>query len=208
MQAGLAVAEQLGGVRRPWTVENESGRIHVGPAPRRLGSGAMDACNPRFMWVRWRIAGCGRAAHRLRYRVFSLLSISTSCRCSRSKPALLFARPVQSLRLFAEGPSLRRRATICAARSKPFCEAPGMEPDGGAIRLLTMPRILGYGFNPLSIFFCYRADGALARHPLRGQQHFRAASLLSLSRSTRSARRSCPRLLQGILRLALSWRWI
>ena len=30
LQAGLAVAEQLGGVRRPWDVENESGRIHVG----------------------------------------------------------------------------------------------------------------------------------------------------------------------------------
>jgi len=29
LQAGLAVAEQLGGVRRPWTVENESGRIQV-----------------------------------------------------------------------------------------------------------------------------------------------------------------------------------
>ena len=29
LQAGLAVAEQLGGVRRPWSVENESGRIHV-----------------------------------------------------------------------------------------------------------------------------------------------------------------------------------
>lgn len=30
LQAGLAVAEALGGVRRPWTVENESGRIHLG----------------------------------------------------------------------------------------------------------------------------------------------------------------------------------
>jgi predicted NAD/FAD-binding protein len=29
LQAGLAVAEQLGGVRRPWTVAEESGRIHV-----------------------------------------------------------------------------------------------------------------------------------------------------------------------------------
>lgn len=29
LQAGLAVAEQLGGVRRPWSVENESGRIQV-----------------------------------------------------------------------------------------------------------------------------------------------------------------------------------
>jgi predicted NAD/FAD-binding protein len=32
LQAGLAVAEQLGGVRRPWTVADESGRIHVTPA--------------------------------------------------------------------------------------------------------------------------------------------------------------------------------
>jgi predicted NAD/FAD-binding protein len=29
LQAGLAVAEQLGGVRRPWSVPNESGRIHL-----------------------------------------------------------------------------------------------------------------------------------------------------------------------------------
>ncbi len=29
LQSGLAVAEALGGVRRPWNVENESGRIHV-----------------------------------------------------------------------------------------------------------------------------------------------------------------------------------
>lgn len=33
-QAGLAVAEALGGVRRPWSVANESGRIHVGAGPR------------------------------------------------------------------------------------------------------------------------------------------------------------------------------
>ena len=34
LQAGLAVAEVLGGVRRPWTVANESGRIHLDPAIR------------------------------------------------------------------------------------------------------------------------------------------------------------------------------
>ena len=31
LQSGLAVAEQAGGVRRPWNVENESGRIHIEP---------------------------------------------------------------------------------------------------------------------------------------------------------------------------------
>ncbi len=36
LQAGLAVAEALGGVRRPWRVENESGRIHLGPLAESL----------------------------------------------------------------------------------------------------------------------------------------------------------------------------
>ena len=31
LQSGLAAAEALGGVRRPWTVRNESGRIFLGP---------------------------------------------------------------------------------------------------------------------------------------------------------------------------------
>ena len=34
LQAGLAVAEQLGGVRRPWSVRDESGRIHLTPSPQ------------------------------------------------------------------------------------------------------------------------------------------------------------------------------
>jgi DUF1365 family protein len=34
-------------------------------------------------------------------------------------------------------------------------------PGGGPIRLLTMPRILGYGFNPLSVFFCHDRENRL-----------------------------------------------
>jgi uncharacterized protein len=34
LQAGLAVAEELGGVRRPWSVTDESGRIHLGSRGR------------------------------------------------------------------------------------------------------------------------------------------------------------------------------
>ena len=39
LQSGLAVAEQLGGVRRPWNVANESGRIHL-DAPALLAQAA------------------------------------------------------------------------------------------------------------------------------------------------------------------------
>ena len=33
LQSGLAVAEQLGGVRRPWSVADESGRIVLNAQP-------------------------------------------------------------------------------------------------------------------------------------------------------------------------------
>jgi len=41
-------------------------------------------------------------------------------------------------------------------------EEAGVDLSGGRIQLLCMPRTFGYCFNPLSIFFCHRADGALA----------------------------------------------
>jgi uncharacterized protein len=37
----------------------------------------------------------------------------------------------------------------------------GLEPDGGPIRLLAMPRVLGHVFNPIAIWFCHRSDGSL-----------------------------------------------
>ncbi|AGB73176.1 MULTISPECIES: DUF1365 domain-containing protein [Rhizobium] len=37
----------------------------------------------------------------------------------------------------------------------------GIEPDGGPILLLTMPRLFGWAFNPLSVFFCYSKDASL-----------------------------------------------
>jgi uncharacterized protein len=40
--------------------------------------------------------------------------------------------------------------------------AAGQRLEGGRILLLTMPRVLGYAFNPLSVYFCYGRDGALA----------------------------------------------
>ena len=41
LQAGLAVAEALGGVRRPWSVANESGRIRLGTTAATSASGAL-----------------------------------------------------------------------------------------------------------------------------------------------------------------------
>ena len=40
LQSGLAVAEQLGGVRRPWRVADESGRIQLGARDRAMETAA------------------------------------------------------------------------------------------------------------------------------------------------------------------------
>ena len=43
LQAGLAVAEQLGGVRRPWNVADESGRIFLGGTSAQVDEGLAQA---------------------------------------------------------------------------------------------------------------------------------------------------------------------
>jgi DUF1365 family protein len=52
----------------------------------------------------------------------------------------------------------------------------GIDLASGPIRLLCMPRTLGYCFNPLSVYFCHRMDGALAAlvyqvHNTFGERH-------------------------------------
>ena len=54
-----------------------------------------------------------------------------------------------------DGSSLRAYAQRCAAER-------GIDLTGGRVLLLCYPRLLGYTFNPLSVYFCYRADGELA----------------------------------------------
>lgn len=55
-----------------------------------------------------------------------------------------------------EGGRHSPRAQVEAALS-----AAGLAPDGGPIRVLCMPRVLGSVFNPISVWFCYRRDRTL-----------------------------------------------
>jgi DUF1365 family protein len=52
----------------------------------------------------------------------------------------------------------------------------GIDLDGGSIQLLFFPRMLGYAFNPLTIWYCYHSDGTLRAvlheiHNTFGQHH-------------------------------------
>jgi DUF1365 family protein len=52
-----------------------------------------------------------------------------------------------------DGPSLKARVTG-------FLAGRGVDLTGGRVLLVTLPRILGYGFNPVSFYFCYDRAGA------------------------------------------------
>ena len=98
--------------------------------------------------------------HALAYRVFSLLVDLDELPALAARTRLL---SLNRFNLF----SIHER-DHGAARGQSLREAvderlrAGGLPTGGRVLLLAMPRILGYAFNPLSVYFCHGADGALS----------------------------------------------
>lgn len=45
------------------------------------------------------------------------------------------------------------------ARVTDYLAARGVDLEGGRVVLVTMPRVLGYGFNPVSFYFCHDRHG-------------------------------------------------
>jgi DUF1365 family protein len=113
--------------------------------------------------------------HRLRYRVFSLLLDLDEIPAVCARLRLLSHR---RFNLF--GFDERDHADGSGGSLRDWVEGhladAGIDLDGGPIRLLAMPRVLGYGFNPISVWFCYRRDGRLAAllhevHNTFGERH-------------------------------------
>jgi DUF1365 family protein len=98
--------------------------------------------------------------HRLRYRIVSLLIDLDEIPALSRRFRLL---SIDRFNLFSIRQSDFGAGTPTGLRDwvSAQCAAAGIPADG-AIRLLAMPRVLGHAFNPLSVFFCYRADGGLA----------------------------------------------
>lgn len=98
--------------------------------------------------------------HRLCYRVFSLL-LDLDAIDGLASRLKLFSRNRFNLFAFFDHDHGARTGEALRLQVEGHLRAAGLESDGGPIRLLTMPRILGYAFNPLSIYFCHRRNGAL-----------------------------------------------
>ena len=99
--------------------------------------------------------------HRLDYRVFSLY-LDLDELPSLSRRLRLFSHNRWNLFGFLDrdhgprnGSALRPWIERCLGEA-------GIDLEGGAVRLLCFPRVLGYVFNPLTIWFCYHRSGCLA----------------------------------------------
>ena len=113
--------------------------------------------------------------HRLRYRVFMLLLDLDEIDAldARLKG---FSRGRWNLIGFHDGDYLEEAETSLKTAVLTRLRDDNLAPEGARISVLAMPRILGKGFNPLSVFFCHDAGGRLVAtvHAVRntfGQRH-------------------------------------
>lgn len=98
--------------------------------------------------------------HRLRYRTFALLLDLDHLDALDARLAFFSHNRFNLFSIHdrdhgAGGPDLRAYVDATLGEA-------GIDLRGGQVLLLSMPRILGYVFNPISIYYCHRADGSLA----------------------------------------------
>ncbi|MFN3583885.1 DUF1365 domain-containing protein [Phenylobacterium sp.] len=98
--------------------------------------------------------------HRLRYRVFMLL-IDLDEVDAQDRRLRLFS--VRRPNLIGFDPRRHGDGSARPLKDQVAAILAGAGIDGGgAIRMLTLPTVLGHGFNPLTVYFCHRSGGALS----------------------------------------------
>ncbi|WP_408914226.1 DUF1365 domain-containing protein [Brucella pseudogrignonensis] len=97
---------------------------------------------------------------KLAYRIYSLLIDIDELEILDRRLGLFSVDRFNLFSFFVKDPGDRSGANL-RMQVESLMSAVGVEPDGGPIRLLTMPRLLDWSFNPLSVFFCHGRYGEL-----------------------------------------------
>ncbi|KAA0069565.1 DUF1365 family protein [Tardiphaga sp. P9-11] len=98
--------------------------------------------------------------HRLRYSIFYMLLDLDEVDMLAGR-LHLFSHNRFNVFSFHDRDYGEGETTSPRARIERHLREAGIEA-GGPLRILTMPRILGYAFNPLSIYFCHRRDNSIS----------------------------------------------
>ena len=99
--------------------------------------------------------------HRFSYRVMSLL-IDLDRLDAADRQSRLFAVNRPALYSFHEADHGERDGSSLRLYAQRRAAEYGVDLTGGRVLLLCYPRLLGFAFNPLSVYFCHRAGGELA----------------------------------------------
>jgi uncharacterized protein len=115
--------------------------------------------------------------HRFNYRVMSLL-IDLGRLADADQQSMLFGVNRRALYSFHERDHGRRDGSSLSAYAADCARTHGIDLAGGRVLLLCYPRLLGYAFNPLSVYFCFDATGGLVlmiyevRNTFRQMHHY------------------------------------
>lgn len=97
--------------------------------------------------------------HEFLYRVFYfLIDLDELSEIDNSLRLLKVNRP--GIYSFLESDHISHGSTSARENILRFLYNHGITGPVGRIQLLTLPRVLGYVFNPISIYFCHRTDGS------------------------------------------------
>ena len=113
--------------------------------------------------------------HQLRYRAFWML-LDLNEIDSLSKRLKFFSHNRFNLAGFHDADHGDGSDLSLLEQARALLRRAGCRTDQLTIKLLCMPRILGYGFNPLGVYFCFRLDGAVEAiiyevHNTFGERH-------------------------------------
>ncbi len=92
--------------------------------------------------------------HRLRYRLFQMLVDLDELPRLGERLKLFSHNKFNLFAFYDRDHGDGRSATLTAYIARVLADA-GVAHDGGPIRLLCLPRLFGYAFNPLSVYYCF-----------------------------------------------------
>jgi uncharacterized protein len=110
----------------------------------------------KVMHARWR-----PVVHRFTYRVMNLL-IDLDRLNEADRQSRLFGVNRSAAFSFHECDHGEGTSAGLGQYARRLAADRGIDLSGGRVLLLCYPRVLGYVFNPLSVYFCYGASGTLA----------------------------------------------